>query len=220
MPQLTITDFNTPEYFGYGYVWYPANPDTGAVEHWSSVPLPGGGNIPGGYGLWHPIHYFSDNNQTPANEYWYTKAQKFIEHGGMVGLKVLEIGCAFGSMVRAMRQLGADAYGLDLSWPISKGIELWPELAPYLIVADVRTWLASADRKRNEYEAVISRGWLHCLTDAELTAAIPRLNFITKNMQIHSIDPNADNEYYNVKTVAQWEALPFEAGTLILDEAS
>ena len=195
MPRLTVIEFNTPEFFGYG------------------------GNIPGGYGRYQPVHYQVNPayNSSPENDAWYQRAQKFVEHGGLVGLKVLELGCAFGSLVRYLRQLGANAYGLDLSWPISQGIALWPELQPYLIVADARVYLNDPSRKRNEWDAVISRGFLDCLSDAELAVAIPRINLICKSQQVHMVDPSDEAEYYNVKTLAEWQALPFEAGTMILD---
>jgi len=196
MPRLTATDFNTARFFGYD------------------------GSMPGGYGLYQPVHYQVNPafNSSPENDSWYGRAQKFAQHGGLVGLKVLELGCAWGSLVRYMRQLGANAYGLDLSWPISQGIALWPELQPYLIVADARTWLAAPERKRNEYDAVISRGFLDCLTDTELAVIIPQINFITKSQQVHVVDQSDDPEYYNQKTLAEWQALPFEAGTIVLDE--
>ncbi|MFH1596711.1 MAG: hypothetical protein ABIG94_10145 [Pseudomonadota bacterium] len=195
MPRLTIAEFNTPEFFGYG------------------------GNMPGGYGKYQPVHYSVNPayNSSLTNDAWYVKAQTFISRGGLVGLKVLELGCAFGSLVRYLRSLGANAYGLDLSWPISQGIALWPELQPYLIVSEALTYLNAPARKRNEYGAVISRGFLDCLSDAELAVAIPRINFICKSQQVHMVDPSDEAEYYNVKTLAQWQALPFEAGTVTLD---
>ena len=195
MPRLTIAEFNTPEFFGYG------------------------GNMPGGYGKYQPVHYSVNPAycQTLVNDEWYVRAQKFIEHGGLVGLKILELGCAWGSLVRYLRQLGANAYGLDLSWPISQGISLWPELQPHLIVSEALTYLNAPVRKRNEWDAVISRGFLDCLSDAELAVAIPRINLICKSQQVHMVDPSDEAEYYNVKTLAQWQALPFEAGTVTLD---
>ncbi len=195
MPRLTVAEFNSAQFFGYG------------------------GNMPGGYGKYQPVHYSVNPayNSSPENEVWYARAQKFIEHGGLVGLKVLELGCAFGSLVRHLRSLGANAYGLDLSWPISQGATLWPELQPYLIVSEALAYLNDPARKRNEWDAVISRGFLDCLSDAELTIVIPRINFICKSKQVHVVDPDDEAEYYNVKTLAQWQALPFEAGTVILD---
>lgn len=195
MPKLTTTDFNTARFFGYD------------------------GSMPGGYGLYQYESYVVNPayNSNPENEVWYARAQTFIAKGGLVGLRVLELGCAWGSLVRRLRQLGANAYGLDLSWPISQGVALWPELEPYLIVAEAKAWLADPARKRNEYEAVISRGFLDCFSDADLAIIIPQINFICKSKQVHIVDPDDEAEYYNVKTLAQWQALPFEAGTLILD---
>ena len=195
MPRLMVADFNTPKFFGYG------------------------GNMPGGYGKYQPVHYSVNPAFCTdlANDAWYQRAQKFVEHGGLVGLKVLELGCAFGSLVRYLRSLGANAYGLDLSWPISQGIALWPELQPYLIVSEALTYLNDPSRKRNEWDAVISRGFLDCFSDADLAVMIPRLNYICKLKQIHVVDPDDESEYYNRKTLAEWQALSFEAGTVILD---
>jgi SAM-dependent methyltransferase len=196
MPKLTITDFNTPEFFGYG------------------------GNIPGGYGKYQPVHYTVNPAycSNPENEVWYQRAQWMIQHGSLVGRKVIELGCAFGSLVRLLRQLGADAYGIDLSWPISQGISLWPEMEPYLIVGDARVWLAA--QKKNSWDAIISRGFLDCQTDADLAIMIPQLNNVCKFQQVHSVDPDNEAEYYNHKTLAEWQALGWEAGTIILDDAN
>jgi hypothetical protein len=194
MPKLTATDFNTARFFGYD------------------------GNMPGGYGLYQPVHYSVNPayNSSPENDEWYRRAQRFVEAGGLAGRKIVELGCAWGSLVRYLRSLGANAYGVDLSWPISQGVAMWPELQPYLIVADARTWIAS--QGKNSWDAVISRGFLDCLTDAELATFIPVMNNACKFQQVHIIDQTDDPEYYNQKTLAEWRALPFEAGTLILDE--
>jgi hypothetical protein len=191
---MTVADFNTPEFFGKG------------------------GNVPGGYGDYQPVHYSVNPAycSTPENDIWYVRAQRFIQHGSLVGRKVVELGCAWGSLVRYLRQLGADAYGVDLSYPISQGIAMWPELEPYLIVADARVWVPA--QAKNSWDGIISRGFLDCLSDAELAVLIPAMNKAAKFAQVHIIDQTDDPEYYNQKTLAQWRALPFEAGTLILDE--
>jgi len=193
MPRLTVVEFNTPEFFGYG------------------------GNMPGGYGRYQPVHYQVNPayNSSPENDAWYKKAQTFISKGGLAGLKVLELGCAFGSLVRYLRSLGANAYGLDLNWPVSQGIALWPELQPYLIAADARVWLAA--QKKNSWDAIISKGFLDCFSDADLAVMIPQMNNAARFVQVHLVDPDDETEYYNRKTLAEWQALPFEAGTVILD---
>lgn len=194
MPRLTITEFNTPQFFGFE------------------------GYVPGGYRKYQPVHYSINPafNSSPENDEWYVRAQRMIQRGSLVGRKIIELGCAWGSLVRYLRQMGANAYGLDLSWPISQGIAMWPELEPYLIVADARTWMPT--QVRNSWDAIISRGFLDCLTDAELATLIPAMNLACKFQQVHLIDQTDDPEYYNQKTLAQWQALPFESGTIILDE--
>jgi len=196
MPRLTVTDFNTPRYFGYD------------------------GNMPGGYGLYQPIITIVNPafySGLDINDEWGIRAQRFVVRGGLSGRRILELGCGYGSLVRKLRGLGADAYGLDLSWPINQGINLWPEMLPYLIAADARDYLADPNRKRNEWDAVISRKFLDCLSDSDLAAMIPQMNYITKFLQVHFVDDDIDGEYYNRKTLAEWQALPFEAGTIVLD---
>jgi len=194
---LTVADFNTPQFWGIG------------------------GNIPGGYGRYMPIRHVVNPNydSSPENDIWYRRAATLVERGGLVGLKTLEMGCAFGQVVKWLREMGADAYGLDLAYPISQGLALWPELEPYLIQAEAIAWLQAPERVRNEYEVVISRGFLDCFTDAQLDIVVPWLNFISKRQQIHSVNPKDDPAFYNKKTLAEWQALPWEAGTLILDDA-
>lgn len=193
MPRLTIADFNTPQFYGKG------------------------GNIPGGYGNYQPIHLQINPEHYSGvdNDSWYGKAQRFIQRGSLAGRKIIELGCAWGSLTRYLRQLGANAYGLDLAYPISQGIVLWPDLAPYLIVADARTWLPT--QARNSWDAIISRGFLECQSDADLAILIPEMNRVAKFVQVHSTDTNSESEYYNVKTLEQWQTLPFEAGTIIVD---
>lgn len=192
MARLTITDFNNPYFWGRG------------------------GNMEGGYGYYLPVR--CAHHDDLATDQWLAKAQWMIDHGSLVGRTVIDLGCGFGSIVRYLRQLGADAYGIDLSYPISQGVALWPELEPYLMVGDVRVWLPT--QGKNSWDVIISRGFLDCLTDAELATLVPAMNNAAKFQQIHSVDPSDDPEYYNQKTLVEWEALDWEPGTIILDEAN
>ena len=76
MPRLTIADFNTARYYGYD------------------------GNMPGGYGLYQPVHYIINPmfNSDPENDEWSLRAQRFVDHGGLVGRTIIELGCGFGSL--------------------------------------------------------------------------------------------------------------------------
>lgn len=202
MPCLTIADFNTSAFFGQG------------------------SNMLGGYG-----HYPNDRweNQcivNPAyfsgsalvNSQWYARLQRILEHGSVVGKKVVDLGCAFGHMVAILVDQGADAYGIDFAYPISQAQLIYPELASRFIVGDVRTWLPTL--KRNDFDLLLGRGIWDCFSDADLAAIIPHCNNVAKFQQIYSVDPTCSAEYYYPRTLAQYQAMGFEPGTIFMDDAS
>lgn len=161
---LTIKDFNTPTYFGYG------------------------GNMPGGYGRYMPVKPHRD---------WHQRTSTLMESYGLSG-SVLELGCAMGSWVRAMRDLGLDAYGMDLDWPIRVGLSVWPELRPYLIVDNV------VEACYEDWDFIVSWNLLECLSDEDLKVLAEKLK---RFKQIHIVDPRTDGQFYNKKTMAQWQKL-------------
>ena len=197
MAQLTINDFNTAAYYGQG------------------------SNMPGGYGSYPTGPRYIVNpaygGTVLENSIWYPRLQRIIEHGSIVGRTVIELGCAFGHITKLLVDLGADAYGLDLSYPISMAQSIYPEISSRFIVADARDWMPT--QKKNSWEVIISRGFLDCLSDSDLATIIPAMNNACQYQQIHAVDPDNEAEYYNHKTLAEWQALPFEAGTIILDDA-
>jgi SAM-dependent methyltransferase len=90
---------------------------------------------------------------------WEAVALRLILHYGLrPGAWVLDVGCAKGFLVAALRRRGIEAYGLDISaYAIS---EAAPEVAPYLICADAREmcgWHASG------WDLIISINTLHNL---------------------------------------------------------
>jgi hypothetical protein len=138
------------------------------------------------------------------------KALNFRASGVLVGKKCLVLGCAYGFEVKAMRDLGVDAYGIDVSaFAISQASA---EIAPYLSVHDARTYLPTLGK--NAYDYIFSRGFLECLTDAEVTALIIQMDRVSKSGQMHQfVAANAD--YYNVKTLQEW-ATQFNWSSTIL----
>ena len=168
-------------------------------EYWGK-----GGNIPGGYG---------DYQGKRPHDDWLERAQTLIRNYGLSG-KVLELGCAMGSWVEAMRRTGLEAYGLDLPWPIDFALaNLWPELEPCLVKADARDYLSSSVRRKGEWDFIVSWNFLECLSDKDLRLVVPKLDYVAKD-QIHIIDPRADGEFYNRKTLAEWREL---VGGVVLD---
>ena len=88
--------------------------------------------------------------------------------------KVLEIGSAKGFVVEAMRDLGIDAYGIDVSQYAHDCAR--EDIKPFLRVADART--ALADYANNEFAFLFSRWTLICFTDEELASMITQMNRI------------------------------------------
>lgn len=187
-----------------------------------------GGNIEGGYGRLLPIFYQVNPQvwfEAGDNDHWLIKAKKLMQRQALSGLKVLELGCAFGSLVRALRLCGVNAYGLDLAWPIGVALgdiprpseyppeAVWPELRPYLIVSDALTYLQS--QSQGSWDVILSIGFLECFSDADLTSLISEMYRVAKS-QIHIVDPTTDPIYYNCKTLTKWKSL-FKTKALILD---
>ncbi|HEY0983387.1 glycosyltransferase family 9 protein, partial [Schlesneria sp.] len=72
-----------------------------------------------------------------------------VESLGYQGRKMLDVGCACGSILRGLGQAGAIVQGVDLCEPmIQLGRQQWPDMAPLLFVCDAinlhlftdRTW--------------------------------------------------------------------------------
>lgn len=73
--------------------------------------------------------------------------------------RVLDVGCACGSMLRGICQAGVDVEGIDCSeFLIQLGREHWPELAPRMWVMDALNLYAIPDKTYD---------WLHSCVVAE-----------------------------------------------------
>lgn len=167
----------------------------------------GGGAI-GGYDNYSETTYFSENHQALSLAF----QTKLADNGiSLSGKKILVTGCAFGFLVKYLVQLGADAYGVDISpYAISQAPA---EIAARVMVGDVSvtaTFSAAKTmaglRNNQRFEAIIDEDMLCCLTDAEA------VNFRSQalsasNIFLHLVD-QADNlsQWYNYKTIAAWKA--------------
>lgn len=129
-----------------------------------------------------------------------------------IGKKILIVGCAYGFLVQGLRNLGIDAWGIDVSsFAISQAV---PEVAPYLQVADANIIMSTY--KRNEFDWIISRWFLECIDDADLPSLIDNMNKASRE-QVHIVFPDTTPpEYYNVKTLEEWKQQPFSTGTILI----
>ena len=141
------------------------------------------------------------------------KGMNIMVNNRFVGKKLLVLGCAYGFEVEQFRALGIDAWGIDVSaYAISQAD---PAVLPYLEVADARTKLATY--KRNSWDFVFSRWFLECVSDTDLPQLISDMNFVCKSDQVHLFFPTATPpDWYNVKTIAEWQSLPFATGTILI----
>lgn len=166
-----------------------------------------------GYSKYHRWHRINDDfvpHEESTGEYWHDMAKWVTQRFPIQGKKVLEIGCAKGYVVEALRDFGVDAYGIDVSeYAISCARE---DIKPYLRVGDIRT--ALKDYKRNEFDVLFSRWTLECIADADLPELIADMNRIAK-VQIHAIDESIKPEYYNRKPIEEWRAMDWKTGTLL-----
>ncbi len=152
-------------------------------------------------------------------EYWKDLANKFANIYALQNKKVLEIGCAKGFVVEDLREIGIDAYGIDVSaYAIG---EASPAVQPYLTVGDIRTALSGYGK--NEFDVVFSLRTLECFSEAELPGIISEMNCISQK-QFHTIDTGTlekgPRQYYNMKPLEDWLAMDFAEGTDLISRES
>lgn len=171
-----------------------------------------------GYADYHKWYRINDDfvpHAESTGEYWHDMAKMLVTRYNLnPNYKVLEIGCAKGYVVEALRDEGIDAWGIDVSdYAISCARE---DIKPYLRVGDIRT--ALKDYKRNEFDVLFSRWTLECIDDTDLPELIADMNRISK-LQIHAIDESIKPEYYNRKLITEWQAMDFKTGTILTNNS-
>lgn len=95
--------------------------------------------------------------------------------------KVLDVGCGRGTLVRALRKRGIDAYGVDIS---EHAIDLaHDDVKPYLRRADVLR-LPYAD---NEFDMVVSFNFFHHMEQGNIKRALNETIRVAKHTIVHKI---------------------------------
>jgi len=143
-------------------------------------------------------------------EFWKDMAAGFINHYAISGKKVLELGAAKGFIVKDLRDMGVDAWGMEVSQYAVDNCE--PETVPYLQVGDARTDLKQYSNK--EFDLIYTVRFIECLTDAEVTALIPQMTRISKK-QVHVFTSKINPAYYNAKTLQEWLAFDWPKNTIL-----
>ncbi len=156
--------------------------------------------------------FYRGRGPNSTGEHFRDIAKTLFDKYQLNGKKVLEIGCAKGFLVKDLRDFGADAYGIDISQYAIDSCE--PEVAPYLTVADARTFLANY--VDNEFDFVFSLRFFECLTDDELEGVILELNRIAK-VQYHRTGSSENVNFYVNRTKEILSTLGFKNGTEIAD---
>lgn len=162
------------------------------------------------YDRWSRIHNDFVPAEQSTGEYWKDLALRYNLDHSLQNKKTLELGCAKGFVVEAMRDLGIDAYGIDCSqYAIDCARE---DIKPYLQMADARTALAQYVNR--EFAYLFSRLFLCCFTDAEITDLVTQMNRISVQ-QVHWIMEAGNEQYYNLKTVQQFvDQFAWKKGTI------
>ena len=105
------------------------------------------------YRRWERINNDFLPHSESTGEYWKDFAKRLLQDYDLKGKKVLEIGCAKGYVIEDLRDLGVDAYGLDVSsYAIGEAVE---KVKPYLTVADARTHFKNYSV--DEFDFIFSR---------------------------------------------------------------
>jgi SAM-dependent methyltransferase len=142
---------------------------------------------------------------------------------GLRGKRVLDIGCACGSMLRGLWQAGADIDGIDCGeFLIKLGREQWPEMGGRLRVCDAVNLHSVADDTYDWlHSCVVAEHWKPQLVPhilAELRRVVkPGGNFYCAyesdgGAMADGRDPAAEPTHICVRPAAWWEGALREAG--------
>jgi len=161
--------------------------------------------------------YDNYNENSASSETAIQLAQKFIdkmdEFGiDIVGKKVLDVGCAYGFLVKYLVEKGVDAYGMDFSsYAIS---QVPPEIQGRIILGNATVeadFIAARNlagiKGNKKFDLILDQDMIVCLTDAEAIT----FNTLAKSygsFVFHYIESSPHiAQWYNYKTMADWKTL-------------
>lgn len=169
----------------------------------------GGGTVASDYGscYYNDAHLGGYDNYTWDNEQWrgffQLVADRIVAIGGQG--RMLDVGCAKGLLVQALREKGVDARGFDIS---QHAVEAAHE--------DVREhlWVASATEPiEGRYDLVSMIEMIEHMGPQDAQAAIDRVTAVTDRVLFSSSPADHDEPtHVNTKPTAAWAAWFAERG--------
>ena len=106
-------------------------------------------------------HKFAGLDYLGFGEWQQQYGRWMVQSLGYVGRRMLDVGCACGSILRGLGQAGAIVQGVDLCEPmIQLGREKWPDMAPLLFVCDAVNLHMFADQSWDGiHSAQVAEHW-------------------------------------------------------------
>lgn len=159
--------------------------------------------------------WYRNDGANSLGEKWKDKAKQLLDKHSLKDKKVLEIGCAKGFLVKDLRDMGVDAYGLDVSFYAIDEAE--SGMSSYLTVGDARTYLSNYGD--GEFDVVFSLRFLECVSEIDIPDLVDEMNRISK-FQFHEVDEQPNSKYYLTKSANDYKSYSFAKDTVILGRES
>lgn len=156
----------------------------------------------------------SGYNNYSWNDRYLQHAQDLINH--FQPKKVLDIGCAKGFYIRAFRELGVEAWGIELSDYACKNAD--PKAQAFIYQGSISS-LPLEGIGRSNFDLVLCYDILEHLDEKELKKAIENLaiynlaeKYISIKCPFEHYDWDLDKSHINIKAVEDWIKLFIEYG--------
>lgn len=113
---------------------------------------------------------------------WMAQARSIVGDRDPAPLSILDVGCGYGFLVKALRELGANAYGMDISVHAMENC-----VTPYVFLGDISVWIPTP-YIGSKWDIVHSADVLeHCSSEEEAERILNRLTYFAK-FQVHRVN--------------------------------
>lgn len=155
--------------------------------------------------------WYRYEGQDSMGEFWNDFAKMLVGDFDLVGLDVLELGCAKGFVVEDLRRLGVNAFGCDVSrYAISKASEF---IGTFLQCGDALAVLKKLSTEK--YDFIISRGFLESIDPVVMPLLVSEMNRVAKR-QAHFIHTHINPEFYIRQSLDDWARYRWKSGTVLI----